>query len=115
MPYVPVTGVQRGFARIMAAHGETMTLARDGEGTTITLKGKRILAREKEEQLGNASQQQFFRVKVGTTELAASAWASKVPARNDSITIGGRVRQVIDVRPVNDAGQAAYYDLDVSG
>ncbi len=56
---------------MIALKGATMTLNRVGE-TSITLKGRRIGGGV--DQVGNADQQSF-RVKIGTVELAASDWA----------------------------------------
>ncbi len=103
------------FNRVLAERGESMVLARDGEGTTITLQAKRILIRENVESIGNTAEQQRFRVKIGTVELAASAWASKEPRRGDTLTVDSRVREVADVRPVSDSGAVAYYDIEVVG
>lgn len=100
-------------ARMIAAHGEDMTLARAGE-TSITLKGKRVPGTT--ESIGNSAEQQRFRVKIGTAELAASAWATKAPSSStDTLTVGGRVRSVLDVRPLADAGTVALYELEVAG
>ena len=101
-------------ARFIASHGETMTLTRTGEGTTISLKGKRIPGTT--DGVGNSAEQQVFRVKIGTAELAASAWAVKVPSSStDALTVDGRVRAVLDVRPLGDGGVTALYELEVAG
>lgn len=104
----------RNAARLILKHGETMTLSREGEATTITLKGKRIAGTT--EETGGSSEQQRFRVKIAPTELLASAWASKVPsASTDTLTVGGRVRAVDDVRPLGDGDVVALYELEVVG
>ena len=54
-------------------------------------------------------------MKIGTTELAASPWASKAPVRTDSIIIDGRERSILDVRPLGDAGIVVLYELLVAG
>lgn len=101
-------------ARFIAERGETMTLAREGEATTISLKGKRIPGSTVE--IGGSAAQQQFRVKIGTAELLASAWSVKVPSSGtDSITADGRARTILDVRPLNDAGVTALYELEVVG
>ena len=101
-------------ARFISQRGESMTLAREGEGTTISLKGKRIPGTT--EAIGNTAEQQRFRVKIGKVELLASAWATKIPsAATDTITVGGLVRAVMDVRPLNDGGVTVLYDLEVAG
>ena len=101
-------------ARFISQRGESMTLAREGEGTTITLKGKRIPGST--EAIGNTAEQQRFRVKIGTAELLASAWSVKVPnAYTDTLTVGSIVRTVLDVRPLNDRGVTVLYDLEVAG
>lgn len=106
--------VLRASARIVAKHGETMTLARAGEATTIALKGKRIPGGI--DDVGGSARQQRFRVKIGVAELAASAWSSKVPsAEGDTITIGDIPRAVLDVRPLGDGETVALYELDVVG
>jgi hypothetical protein len=101
------------LAAIIAEHGETMTLQREGE-TDITLKGKRIVGGTLED-VGNTSAQQNFRVKIAPTELEASSWASKVPTRTDAIVIGGRTRSIIDAQPEGDSGVVALYVLEVVG
>ena len=98
---------------IMQEHGETMVLKRASEDTTIPLKGKRLGGSMVD--IGGSAAQQEFRVKVGTTELAASPWASKAPVRHDSIVIDGRERAILDVRPLGDAGTVALYELLVAG
>lgn len=100
-------------ARFVAERGETMTLARAAEGTTIALKGKRVPGSTVE--TGGSAAQQQFRVKIGVAELAASAWSVKVPASTDTITIGSIVRTILDVRPIGDGGTTALYELDVVG
>lgn len=101
-------------ARFVAGRGDTMTLRREGEGTTIALKGKRIPGTTV--AVGNSAEQQQFRVKIGVAELTASAWAVKVPsAGTDSITVDGVERAILDVRPLNNAGVTALYELDVVG
>lgn len=100
-------------ARFIAAHGEPMTLARAGEGTTIALNGKRIPGAL--DDIGNTAAQQRFRVKISTTELAASAWATKVPQRYDTLVVGGVTRTVDDVQPLRDGATVALYLLEVVG
>ena len=100
-------------AAIIAEHGETMTLQREGE-TDLTLKGKRI-AGGTTDDVGNTAVQQNFRVKIGLAELEASSWASKVPTRTDTIVIGGRTRSIIDAQPEGDSGMVALYVLEVVG
>lgn len=100
-------------ARFIAERGEDMTLGRAAEGTTISLKGKRVPGSL--DDLGNTSAQQRFRVKIAVAELAASAWATKVPARDDTLIVGGVTRIVDDVRPLSDGGTVALYDLEVVG
>lgn len=99
---------------VLNGHGETMTLARSSEATTVTLKGKRIPGST--DDVGGSERQQRFRVKIGVAELAASAWSSKAPsAEGDTITIGGIPRAIVDVRPLGDAGTVALYELEVVG
>lgn len=100
-------------AAVLAEHGESMTLSRASH-TSIALIGKRIPGTT--EETGGSAEQQRFRVKIGTAELDASAWASKVPsASGDTITVGGRVRTIVDVRPLGDGGTVALYELEVIG
>ena len=98
---------------ILQGHGEAMTLKREGEASTITLRGKRVPGTVAD--IGGSAAQQEFRVKIGTTELAASPWASKAPVRTDSIIIDGRERSILDVRPLGDAGIVVLYELLVAG
>ena len=103
----------RNAGRLVALHGEAMTLKREGEASTITLRGKRVPGTVAD--IGGSAAQQEFRIKIGTTELAASPWASKVPVRHDSIVVDGRERSILDVRPLGDAGIVALYELLVAG
>ncbi len=106
--------VHKTAARFIKARGSSMTLAREGEGTTITLKGKRVPGTTV--AVGNSAEQQSFRVKIGVAELAASAWAVKVPnAGTDSLTVDGLPRAVVDVRPLADGGVTGAYELEVVG
>ena len=98
----------------MADHGEDATLARELEGTTITLKAKR-LGGNTERVGGGTAEQQVFRVKIGTAELTASAWSVKAPKRGDKITIGGWTRSVRDARPISDGSTVVLYELEVAG
>lgn len=100
-------------ARFIAERGETMTLGRAAEGTTITLKGKRMPGAL--DELGNTAAQQRFRVKIAPTEIAASAWASKAPARYDTLVVGGVTRIVDDVYPLMDGSAVGLYLLEVVG
>ena len=106
--------VHETAARFIAERGETMTLSRDGEATTISLKGKRIPGST--EDAGGSAEHQRFRVKIAPTDLQASAWASKVPSSStDTLTVGGRVRAIADVRPLGDDDTVALYELEVVG
>ena len=98
---------------ILQEHGEAMTLKREGEASTITLRGKRVPGTVAD--IGGSAAQQEFRVKIGTTELVVSSWASKTPVRSDSIVVDGRERSILDVRPLGDAGTVALYELLVAG
>ena len=101
-------------AEIIAVHGETMTLSREGEATTISLKGKRIPGST--DDAGGSAEHQRFRVKIAPTELLASAWASKVPSSStDTLTVGGRPRTVVDWKPLGDGDVVALYELEVVG
>lgn len=103
-------------ARLIARYGETMVLKRASEVSTITLKGKRTSLRAASEELsGGSAAQQFFHVLIGTTELTASSWANKEPARKDSIVVDGRERRILDVRPLKDGDTTALYNLEVVG
>jgi len=106
--------VHKTAARFIAKRGSSMTLAREGEGTTITLKGKRVPGTTV--PVGNSAEQQSFRVKIGVAELAASAWSVKVPSSStDSLTVDGVARAVVDVRPLADGGVTGAYELEVIG
>lgn len=113
MAYVPLSNIQRGFARIMAGRGQAMTLKRSGEAD-LAVKGKRLLLRVLEDAVGNASQD-AFRLKIGTAELTASTWASPVPKPGDTIVIDGRTCSVLGVWPLEDAGATIAYELEVAG
>lgn len=113
MPYVNQPFIQRRVGQIIGDHGETVVLARDGEGTTITLKGKRL--RGALEDAGNTATQQSFRVLLGTAELLASAWTVKAPQVDDVATVDGRRCSVLDVQPRKDGDTVALYELIVAG
>jgi len=103
-------------SRMISLKGATITLNRVGE-TSITLKGRRIGGDV--DQVGNADQQSFT-IKIGTVELANSDWALKVPSAGgdgagDTLTVDGRVRAILDVRPIRDGETVALYDLEVAG
>ena len=101
-------------AAVIQEHGETMTLSRQGEATTISLKGKRIPGST--DETGGSAEHQRFRVKIAPTELLASAWASKIPSSStDTLTVGGRPRTVVDFCPLGDGDTVALYELEVVG
>ncbi len=101
-------------ARIIDEHGESMTLKRDGHAD-LAVKGKR-LAGGSVVPIGGTAAQQDFNVKLSTTQLQASAWASKAPsASTDSIVIAGRTRTILDVQPLKDGDVVAAYVLAVAG
>ncbi|WP_295135699.1 hypothetical protein [uncultured Reyranella sp.] len=101
-------------SRIIDQHGETMTLQRAGH-TDLAVKGKRV-AGGSTEPIGGTARQQEFDVKLSLTQLLASAWASKAPsASTDSIVIDGRVRAILDVRPLRHGADVAAYVLTVAG
>jgi hypothetical protein len=104
--------IARRVAKIVAAHGETITLKREGE-TDLALKGKRIGGNV--DDIGGTAAQQSFRVRIAPTELAASVWAVKEPKRKDALVVGGRTRLVTDVRPISDGDTVAMYELEVAG
>ena len=54
--------VHETAARFVAERGDTMMLAREGEATAITLKGKRVPGTTV--PVGNSAEQQQFRVKI---------------------------------------------------
>lgn len=99
-------------ARFIEEHGETMVLSRSGE-TGLAVKGKRYA--NGTEDLGNSATQQVFRVKIGTTELAGSAWSIKAPKNGDRLTVDSRARTVRDVLPLKDGDVVALYELEVAG
>lgn len=106
----------RRVAKAMARHGEAMTLKRVGEAD-LPVRGKRVGGSS--DALGNATQQ-VFKVIIGTDELAASAWASKAPTdggdgAGDTIIVGGRARNILDVQSRGDGDVVALYELEVAG
>lgn len=100
-------------ARMIAAKGETMTLSREGEGTTIDLKGVRQSTSIIE--VGGSAAQQQFKVRIAPTEVAASSWSVKAPRRHDTLTVDSRAREVLDARPISDGAAVAMYELEVVG
>lgn len=101
-------------SRFIQVYGDTATLSRDGEGTTISLKARR-LGGALEAIGGGTTAQQVFRVKIGTDELLTSAWSTKAPKRGDVLTIDGRARTVRDARPIKDGATVGLYELEVAG
>lgn len=95
-------------------YGDTATLVREGEGTVVTLKARR-LGGVVEAVGGGTAAQQVFRVKIGTAELLTSAWSTKAPKRGDVLTIDGRARTVRDARPIKDGAVVGLYELEVAG
>jgi len=112
MTYVAVPSMKAAVARILAAHGESMTLKREGS-TSIAVKAKRLPGSI--ESIGGSAVQQEFRVRLGTAELAASGWSPAAPVRTDSIVIDGRERSIHDVQPLRDGDVVFMYDLTVAG
>ena len=112
MTYVALPSMKAAVARIIAAHGESMTLKREGS-TSIAVKGKRLQGTT--DQVGGSAVHQEFRVRLGTAELAASSWSPAAPVRTDSIVIDDRERSILDVRPLGDAGVVHMYELTVAG
>lgn len=92
--------------------GEPMVLARAGEAS-LPLQGRRLSATPLE--VGGSSAQQSFRVKIGVSELAASSWPSKVPARGDTIAVGGVPRAIEDAQPVMVGEVVLMWLLEVTG
>ena len=99
-------------AAVIAAHGESMTLKREGS-TSIDVKAKRLQGST--DSIGGSAVQQEFRVRLGTAELAASSWSPASPVRTDSIVIDGRERSILDVRPLRDGDVVHLYELTVAG
>jgi hypothetical protein len=98
--------------RLMDRHGETMVLHRSGHAP-ITLKGVRIPGST--EEAGGSARQQRFKLEIGVTELAASAWLDKVPNSTDTIDVAGRNRTIDDVTPLSDGDVVGLYRLEVFG
>jgi len=98
---------------MLAIHGESMELKRTGEPRSVMLQGKRLTGDLVD--TGGSSAQQQFRVRIGTTEMLTSSWASKAPARHDTLVVGGRDRSVLDVRPLRDCTTVILYELEVAG
>jgi hypothetical protein len=105
--------IAKRVAQIVGLHGQTMTLRRTGE-TDLAVIGKRVPDAGLD-PTGGTSAQQSFRVRVRTTELDASAWATKRPKRHDLLQVDGTWRTVEDARPLGDAGTPALYELTVTG
>lgn len=112
MPYVALPSMKSAVARIMAAHGESMTLKREG-APSLAVKAKRLQGTT--DSIGGSAVQQEFRVRLGASELAASTWSPAAPVRTDSIVIEGRERSILDVRPVRDGDVVHLYELTVAG
>jgi hypothetical protein len=104
--------MKAAVARILAAHGESMTLKREG-AASIAVKAKRLPGSI--ESIGGSAVQQEFQVRLGTAELAASSWSPAVPVRTDSIVIDDRERSILDVRPLRDGDVVHLYELTVAG
>lgn len=112
MAYVAVPSMKAAVARILAGHGESMTLKREGSAS-IAVKAKRLQGVT--DSIGGSAVQQEFRVRLGTAELAASGWSPAEPVRTDSIVIGDRERSILDVRPLRDGDVVHLYELTVAG
>lgn len=102
-------------AQIVRAHGRSMVLRRSSEGTSIALVGKPVAGSASVVELGGTARQQQLRVKIGPTEIEASAWTLAYPLRADTLEYGGRVRAVRHVRPIRHNGTLRLYELTVAG
>lgn len=98
---------------ILSQHGETSVMSRVGEGTTVSVKAKRMLGST--DNVGNSATQQTFQVMVGTAELEASAWTDKYPKKTDSIVFQSRTRKVLNAEPMKDGDTTVFWLLDVAG
>lgn len=101
-------------ARYISQHGESATLSRTGEGTTITLYAKRYGAAELDFG-GTTAAQATMTVRIAPTELAASAWTDKFPKRHDKLLIAGRTCIVREVDTRKDGATTMLHILTVSG
>jgi len=102
-------------ASMIAEMGQTMMLARDSEGTTITLRGKRAGSGSIDPTGIGTAAQENFKVRIATGELTASAWPDKFPKRHDMLTVGSRVYHVNAAPAARDGDAVAMYELDVTG
>lgn len=109
-----MSGPLAAAARFIATYGDDFTLKRQGEAD-LPVKGKRMTLRYGIDPLGNSSVQQSFRLRIGTAELAASSWSSKVPARTDTIVVAGRTRAILNIAPVSVGATVAMYEFEVAG
>ncbi|MDP2377782.1 hypothetical protein [Reyranella sp.] len=101
------------FAAVLDEHGDTMVLDREGEATTITLKGKRIPGTTV--AIGGSAKQEQFDVKIAPTAILASTWTLKEPRRTDGILVDGKKRAVLEATPYKDSGVLCGYFLKVAG
>ncbi len=62
---------------IITEHGETATLSRSGEATSISLFAKRVDSTDDDIGASSASQARI-KVRIGTAALAASAWGPAI-------------------------------------
>jgi hypothetical protein len=107
--------VKSRVERAYRLYGDSMVLARESEGTTITCKGKRVDAGSSDVVGGNTAQQQVFKVRITTVELAASAWTDKYPKRTDRLTVESRACAVRSARRIGHAGVTIVWELEVGG
>lgn len=112
MGYTRASDIVTRWGAALADYGEAMTLARAGE-TAISLKGQSMTGGI--EQIGGSAEQQRFRVRIGTAELAASSWASKAPTMTDTLTVDGRVRTILNVQSLNVGNTTVLYELELAG
>lgn len=105
-------GAVTSARRMIDTRGEAMTLKRAGE-TDLPVMGKRLTGSI--EDAGGSAARQSFRIKLSTTQLAASAWVSKVVTRKDSIVVGTRTCTIENAEPINDSGETALWFLEVVG
>jgi hypothetical protein len=107
-------GILNTAGRFIAKYGQAATLKRQGE-SDLAVKVKRVVTLRELEDTGNTAAQLHNFVKAGTAELAASDWTVKAPARKDQLSLDGRVRTILSVRPVLYGNTVGLYVLELAG
>ena len=99
----------------MGAHGEAMTLRRTSDGTTLSVKGKRLMKSRKggvEIDSSLTDDELYFR--IGNSEIAAAGWS--VPAHGDKIASSdGHYYNINHVDTRLDSGVTVSHFIFVDG